>query len=289
MFAAAVVALLTDVRQPMAQTAFDVFRERSAMVAAGRRCKLFDAGLTAALTAGAVQARTGALRAGFTSEVLDRGAEDAEAIVARLACHSPRVQQSAERARQAFRAYGGLQRMSFPGDVAAWRADRTMPVHSASWRLSQETYAGQDRVVFGLAGRDGAEAVSLSVASPDGVGPYGALLVMRDSARLPQPLIKAGAHTLAERAPIRAVGRIFQAAARTDADPALRPRGARKAVAFRFPDEARETLRRLDPREAVTVELLYPSDRGDLIRTAFVEVGDFDAGLAFLNITAPPR
>ena len=38
-------------------------------------------------------------------------------------------------------------------------------------------------------------------------------------------------------------------------------------------------LATLDPREAVAVEFLFEGDR---TRTAFVEVGDFAAGTAFL-------
>ena len=74
--------------------------------------------------------------------------------------------------------------------------------------------------------------------------------------------------------------------ARAPADPALRPHGADKAIEFRFPAAAEQALEHLDPREAVSVEILYPSDRGDLVHTAFLEVGDFDAGLAFLKTAA---
>ena len=281
--AASALGFMIDVRPAMTQTPFDLYLERTAMLAAGAQCRLFDAGLTSALSSGAAQARTSALRAGYTPEALERGSGDARAVVAGMACNSPRVQQAAQRTRDAFRAYSGLQRMSFPGDVGAWRADRSMPLHSASWRLSQDAYAGQDKVVFGVAGLQGAEAVTLSVASADGVEPYAARLVVRDPARLPQPVVKAGNPPLSDRAPVRAAARVILAQARADADPALRPLGSNKAVAFRFPASTEKTLEQLDPREAVAVELLYPSDRGDMVRTAFLEVGDFDAGVAFLN------
>ena len=100
---------------------------------------------------------------------------------------------------------------------------------------------------------------------------------------MPEPLIKAGNAPLADRTPVRAAARVILAGARADADPALRPAGARKAIAFRFPADTEQALQQLDPREAISVELLYPSDRGDLVHTAFVEVGDFDAGVAFLK------
>jgi hypothetical protein len=51
--------------------------------------------------------------------------------------------------------------------------------------------------------------------------------------------------------------------------------------AFRFPDSAAVELSRLDPREAIAVEFLFP---GDVTRRAYVEVGDFAAGRAFLQV-----
>ncbi len=74
------------------------------------------------------------------------------------------------------------------------------------------------------------------------------------------------------------------AEAKAPADRALLPTGVRNASAFRFPAETMGALQGLDPREAISVEFLYPSTRGDLIRTAFLEVGDFNAGMAFLKM-----
>ncbi|MDZ4370247.1 MAG: hypothetical protein U1C74_02340, partial [Phenylobacterium sp.] len=53
--------------------------------------------------------------------------------------------------------------------------------------------------------------------------------------------------------------------------------------AFRFPQTAAKALADLDPREAVAVEFLFAGDR---VRTAYVEVGDFAAGRAFLQVAA---
>jgi hypothetical protein len=277
-------ALMLDVHQARTQTPFDLYRERVAMTAAGDRCRLFDADTAAALAAGAAQARTAALRAGYAAEALDQGAADARAQVARMACDAPRLVKAAAGARDAFRAYNGLERMAFPGQAGAWRADRIMPRETAAWRLAQDAWAGQDKVVFGVAGLKGAEAVTLSVAPADGASPYAARLLVRDAARLPEPILpEDGGAPLAARAPLRSAAKVILAEARSTADPALRPKGADKAVAFRFPSAARQALEHLDPREAVSVEILYPSDRGEMVRTAFLEVGDFDAGVAFLN------
>ena len=283
---AGMLALLADVRPAMTQTPLDLYRERTAMLQAGAQCRLFEPALMSALAAGQAQARTTALRTGASPEFLDRAAAGARAQAQSLPCGSARVQQAAQRARDAYRAYGGLQRMSFPGEVGAWRADRAMPLKSASWRLAQDAYAGLDKVVFGLAGRNGAEAMTLSVSPADGAGPYAARLVVRDQAVLPQPYVKPSTSPLSARTPVRGAARVILAEARAEADPALRPLGARSAVAFRFPAAAEQTFQALDPREAVSLELLYPSDRGDLVRTAFIEVGDFNAGVAFLKAAA---
>ena len=286
MFVAGAAALIFDVRPAMPQTPLDLFRERVAMGAIGVQCRLFEPDVSAALAAGAAQARTAALRAGYAPEALDAAAAGARAEVSRMACRSAHVQDAAARTREAFRAYSGLRRMTFPGALAAWRADRSMPQRSASWRLAQDAYAGEDKVVFGVAGLQGAETVALSVAPSDGANPYAARLVVRDLARLAEPLVRPGNSPLQSRTPLRAAARVILAEARAPADPALRPQGAGKAVAFRFPASARQALEQLDPREAVSVEILYPSDRGELVRTAFLEVGDFDAGMAFLQSPA---
>jgi hypothetical protein len=280
-------ALALDVHPAKTQTPFDFYRERVAMAAAGERCRLFDAETAAALAAGAAQARTASLRAGSAPRALDRAAAAARAEVARLACDSPKLVQAAASVRDAFRAYASLERMVFPGLVEPWRADRIMPQQSAAWRLAQDAFAGEDKVVFGVTGLAGAEAITLSVAPADGASPYAARLLVRDSARLPEPVLPADrAAPLSARAPIRAAAKVILADARAPADPALRPKGADKAIAFRFPPSARQALERLDPREAVSVEILYPSTQGDVVRTAFLEVGDFDAGMAFLNTAA---
>ena len=281
---AGLTALAVDVRPARPQTPFDLFRERVAMNAADARCRLFDAQTSAALAAGAAQARTAALRAGYAPEALDRGADDARSQVARFACNSARMLKAATEVRGAFRAYSGLERMAFPGQMGGWQADRIMPRESAAWRLAQDAWAGQDKVVFGVAGVQGSQSVTLAVAPADGASPYAARLLVRDAARLPEPILPAdGGAPLAARTPLRASAKVILASGRTPAGLALRPKGAGAAFAFRFPPAAMQAMQQLDPREAVSVEILYPSDRGDLVRTAFLEVGDFDAGMAFLN------
>src|SRR5947207_156183 len=83
------------------------------------------------------------------------------------------------------------------------------------------------------------------------------------------------------RLPPRGALKAFAASARAPAGADLLPRGLRGGWTFRFPDQATAELARLDPREAVAVEFLFP---GDQVRRAYVEVGDFAAARAFLQL-----
>ena len=91
---------------------------------------------------------------------------------------------------------------------------------------------------------------------------------------------------LAARVPPRTAMKVFVAEARGPADPAL-AEGERDRTAFSFPRAAIGQLADLDPREAAAVEFVFSTGGRDQVRTAYVEVGDVAAALAFLNLTAP--
>ena len=48
------------------------------------------------------------------------------------------------------------------------------------------------------------------------------------------------------------------------------------------PEAAARALEGLDPREAVTLELVYPTRDGERVESTLLEVGDFAAARAFL-------
>ena len=85
------------------------------------------------------------------------------------------------------------------------------------------------------------------------------------------------------RLPPRSALRSYAAEARSTAGSDLLPKEARAGWAFRFPAQASSDLASLDPREAVAIEFLFP---GDVVRRAYVEVGDFAAGRAFLSLAS---
>jgi hypothetical protein len=121
----------------------------------------------------------------------------------------------------------------------------------------------------------------------DGAQPYAARLLLRDQTRSPRAYLDGlgGGSTsrlpLARRLPPPGALKTYVAAARSTAPDELLPKGAEDGWAFRFPDAAAQELAKLDPREAVAVEFLF---RGDVTRRAYVEVGDFAAGRAFLQV-----
>ena len=76
----------------------------------------------------------------------------------------------------------------------------------------------------------------------------------------------------------------YSAEARSPAGQDLLPKGFKSGWAFRFPAAAAHALAELDPREAVAVEFLFAGPDGEVVRRAYVEVGDFAAGRAFLQV-----
>jgi hypothetical protein len=183
--------------------------------------------------------------------------------------------------RAAFAGYQRISRMSYPGDVSAWSADRGIG-RNPRWRLAQAAEFGSSRMIFGLAGREGATALVAVTDFADNLTPYAARLVLRDSARTSGPYLDGRPNQpLNRKLPPRAATRAFMAEARGAAEAELLPKGSQDAWAFRFPATAVGALAELDPREAVAVEFLFPGDR---VRVAYVEVGDFAAGRAFLQL-----
>lgn len=262
----------------------DLLFERAMMSAADARCGLFAPDVAAALAAGVAQARGAALRAGAGRDDLAGVERRARDRAARLDCRSPDLVREAGRVRDAFAGYRQVTRMTWPGAVADWRADRGLG-RAPRWRLAQDVAFGADRMTFGLAGREGASGLVAVAAFADGKAPYAARLEVRDAARTLGPYLGLGgrAAPLSRRLPPAPATRGFLAEARAPAEGELLPRGAERGWAFRFPAAAAEALAGLDPREAVAVEFLFPGGR---TRTAYVEVGDFAAARAFVQMAA---
>ena len=268
---------------PMAAQAANaaaIFYERTLMSVAGARCGLFDAEVAAALAAGAAQARGAALRSGVPAAEVKATGERARAKAAATPCGSPDLQLAASRVRAAFEGWARITRMTYPGESAAWVADRTA-YRSVRWRLSQAGKAAGTPATFGVAG-DLDRTALLAVAAFGPEQPYAARLVMRDEARAGLPWLTGAAS--GRPLPPRASSLVVMAEHRAAAEKSLLTGEARSGVAFRFPARAADRLAELDPRERFAVEFLFP---GDKVKTAVFEVGDFAAGRAFLSVKGP--
>ncbi|MFC3079900.1 hypothetical protein ACFODL_17495 [Phenylobacterium terrae] len=281
------MALTTAVAGAASAAPLDILSERALMSAANARCGLFEPQVAATLEAGQAQARGDALRAGASAAQVAAAQADARRRAAALPCDAPQIRAAAARVRSAYEAYARIERMTYRGEVGDWRADRGLSARPR-WRLAQTTAIGGRPAVFGLAGREGAEALLAVAEFPNGRRPYAARLVMRDVRRTSGPVLdrrgtRAGATVpLSRRMPSGHALKSFPAEAREAAPEALAPAGMKRGWAFRFPAEAAGALAGLDPREAVAVEFLF-SGSPETLR-AYIEVGDFAAGRQFLTL-----
>jgi hypothetical protein len=270
--------------------AADLYYERTVMVAADARCRLFEPAVGSALAAAQAQARGAALRSGVDEASLKATASRALARVAAVDCRSKDIAVAAGRVRTAFEAYAQINRIPYPGDLSSWQADRTPGRTATSWRLVQPASFGADKMVFGLAGKGTPGSLTAVVAFADKAMPYTARIVMRDPARLGRAFIDTRGVAPGAKPPLTArvaprnMSLAYAASSRATAPLGLLPRGEKSAVAFGFPDNAAAMLAGLDPREAVTVEFVFAGRAGDTVRTAYIEVGDFAAGRAFLTV-----
>lgn len=284
---AAAVAALLAIAPPALAAPADLFYERTVMTAAGHRCGLFDAAIGAALDAARIQARSAALRSGAAIDALAAVEQRALAKAAGADCASPDLALAAGRVRVAFEGYSKLLRMTWPGDLSEWKADRSLSRDRPIWRLSQSARFGADQMTFGLGGRDGTKVLLAAASFADDARPYSARLVLRDPARAPRPYLNrrgGGPIPLSARVPPADASMVFVAEASSPASERLRPAGTETGWLYRFPASAARTLAGLDPREAIMVEFLFSGRGGDQSRRAYIEVGDFAAGRAFIDI-----
>ena len=180
---------------------------------------------------------------------------------------------------------------------AIWRMHMQPPLLNALYAVSLQLPTGtgpiflQSLFVIASALMEDTDPPTALVAVGrfgDGAQPYAARLLLRDGARTPGPYLDrwGGGATarlpLDRRIPPRLDLEGYMAEARAPAGD-LVPKGGAPGWAFRFPPAAAQALSHLDPREAVAVEFLFP---GDGVRRAYVEVGDFAAGEAFLKVAS---
>lgn len=266
----------------VAADATDQLYERTLMTTADARCRLFSPPISAALDAARAQARGATLRSGVSELQVAALEQRARAKASAAACASKDIIVAASRVRAAFDGYAQMQTMTYPGDVSSWKADRASSATIPFWRLSQMSAFGADRLMFGLAGPN--KAVTAVATFENGQRPYAARVILRDTKRTLGPYIdNRSGRALSGKVAPRNASLVFNAETREEAPPTLLPTGAKTGLAFRFPIAAADAMSQLDPREAVTVEFVFTGRGDEMTRKAYVEVGDFAAGRAFLR------
>jgi len=270
----AVLIAAVPVAAPVAALAgpADRYYERSFVIAANQRCNLFQPHVAAALNAAAWQARGAALRAGANDRDMAETAARARARAASTDCASADLKTVSGRVETAFAGWSRTSRMTFPGERAAWSADRAAYARP-TWRLMQATTTGASPVRFGVVGGlDRPDQLAAVVSWQGRSRPTGVRLVMRDRTVAPRPW-------LARELPPAAQRRVVWAAGVTQADAGLLAPNRDAGQAWTFPAAVAEALSALDPREVFTVEFVF---RDGSVAASTFEAGDFAAGRAFL-------
>lgn len=270
-----------------ANSAENLLYERTLMDRAGGRCRLFNTEIAAALSASGAQARGAALRGGSTGAAIGQIEQRATLKAYAVPCASPDLATAAARVRKAFDGYADLRDMSFPGAYAPWRAERRpwpLVVNKKvqpgpRWRLSEFAQGDAGAMTLGLTTGQGLVAVTLAA---DAGRAAGARLVLRDLNKAADPFIDPRRKDLGGRVPPRALTIAYLAGSIGPAPMTLLAKDGSGGTMVVFPDQAAQTLAMLDPREAVTVELVFPTRSGERVETTLFEVGDFAAGRAFL-------
>jgi hypothetical protein len=274
-----------------AQPTTTLVYERTLMTVADTRCRLFTPEINTALQAGAEQARGAALRAGLPYEEVEGAETRAQLKALAIPCNNPDLITAAARVRQAFAGYAQLTRMNFKGEFDEWRAERPFPTRKEPrWALIQFA-AGADgmplkglHIMLGLAGLAGQLQLTVVTDDPRAARAVTARLILRDPAKAHAPYADPRRHDLSARTPPLDLTQGFIASGRAPAGAQLLPMGTGTGTAFTFANAARLAMERLDPRDAVMVQIVYPQLNGERVQTGWVEVGDFRAGEAFLAV-----
>jgi len=271
-------------------SAVDTYYEHTLMSAADARCHLFAPQLSTALNVAKALSRGAALRSGIDEQVLaDTGAR-AERRAAIEPCNSADLATVADREKSGFEVFSRLQAVSYKGDFRTWWVKRQSSASGRVWNLYQPAEFGSDALTFGIAGSSGVSELITVAQFADGATPYVVRLVIRDKTRAARPYLDqrtarpGGKIPLSGRVTPRGATEAFLAEAKFAPDPLIRPANKNAAIGYRFPPAAARAIASLDPREAIEIEFIFSSGGNYQVRKAYIEVGDFAAGRAFLVV-----
>lgn len=279
--AAAALALLAVAAAPSAQAAEatrQAYHERTLVLAADARCRLFAPRVAKALEAAALQTRGTLLRAGVEAVAVNAIASRARAQAQTTDCADPDLAARAQRIVHAFDRWSRAARIDFPARNAGWFVDR-FKRPSTGWRMVQNSRVGRSPVRFGLAGVSPDQVQPTVVISYRGQSrPYAARLVLRDTRLLPGAY---GVENGQGRMPPVSGRQMVLASERAGAASGLLVEGERQGEAWTFNASVMQRLEALDPREPFWIEFLFHDD--SIARVPF-EAGDIAAARAFLEL-----
>ncbi len=254
------------------------YYDRTFVLAAHEKCRLFGAPVASALSAAALQSRGAALRAGTAETTLQATATRARSRASQVSCSNPELAMVRDRVADAFAGWQRIPRMDFIGDRGTWTADRVRRA-TATWRLKQDGTTGASPVRFGLsASSSGREDLSAVVSFVGRPRPYAARLVMRDPSLAARPWLTAGGRAVL---PPESVRQEVWSAGTAPAAATLLATGRTQGEVWTFPAVGGDRLSRLDPREPFLIQFLF---RDGSIATATFEAGDFAAARAFVAL-----
>lgn len=276
--ARAVIAAVVAALSPVAAFAdgTGTYYDRTFVLAAHQKCRLFQAPVAGALSAAALQSRGAALRAGTPEATLHATAGRAQARARQVSCANPELAMVRDRVADAFAGWQRIPRMDFNSGQATWTADRVRR-ETATWRLIQSSIVGASPVRFGIsAASDGRENLTAVVSFVGRPRPYAARIVMRDPALAARPWLTANGRAVL---PPETARQTVWSAGTAAAPAALLAIGRTQGEIWTFPATGGDRLSRLDPREPFLVEFLF---RDGSVATTTFEAGDFAAARAFV-------
>lgn len=260
------------------------FYDRTFVLAAHEKCRLFRAPVAGALSAATLQSRGAALRSGTAETTLQATATRARSRARQVSCANPELAMVRDRVADAFAGWQRIPRMDFNGDHSTWTADRVRR-EAATWRLVQTSVTGASPVRFGLTAVapgsgnvSGGEALSAVVSFVGRPRPYAARMVMRDPALAARPWLTAAGRAVLP--PESARQEVWSSGA-APAAATLLATGKTQGETWYFPATGGDRLSRLDPREPFLIQFLF---RDGSVATATFEAGDFAAARAFVAL-----
>ncbi len=303
-FALASTVMLAGFTAPLlAQTADDYTLpvvKRFYMMQADARCHLLDAATSQALKAGYLQARNDALRAGLSMAYLAPWLDKARMAAGQTDCASPQLASEADLARGGYRRFMALPHVAWNSGRTEWAANRAFGDDTA-WRLVQYQNTDQADLAFGLYGTLHQNSFTLMAGFHDGVRPYSARLLVRNTDIVATGRIDRTPYALTTEMPLGFSdysSLSFMARNISETTAALRPevkanlagfslsgdfvgkQAPEDALRFDFPARAWMAIAKLDPREDIVVE--FNTAKGP--RYARFEVGDFLTGLSYVAL-----